>query len=252
MTCPVCSIPEPAPAAPLSAAELNPKRAQSRTGSASGASCDFGTCSPLVDVGGAARFARYVSGFLPVRSLRALSVLHLVSLEQTLERIVDFKRLGKNTREQRVALGVVATPAHQQQVDGLSLGRRPATSGRPAAGHRLRRDSQAAPRAHPGFLCDPALFPAVRVTTPTQADGWLLRWWPALDRRAPGGPLAARSTTRLDRAASGDTSALRPPQLPRAGASAAPCGRGPRAPRSRHAHRTQDPQLTRATCLAGR
>jgi hypothetical protein len=50
-----------------------------------------------------------------VRSLRALSVLHLVSLEQTLERIVDFKRLGKNTREQRVALGVVATPAHSNR-----------------------------------------------------------------------------------------------------------------------------------------
>jgi NTE family protein len=62
--------------------------------------------------GGAARFARYIGEFLPVRSLHAPSILHPEPLKQTLGRLVDFDRLGENIGEHRVALGVVATPAH--------------------------------------------------------------------------------------------------------------------------------------------
>jgi predicted acylesterase/phospholipase RssA len=71
--------------------------------------------SPLVGLGGAGRFMRYVGEFLPVSSLHAPSVLHPEPLEQTLGRIVDFDQLGENVRAQRVALGVVATPAHSNR-----------------------------------------------------------------------------------------------------------------------------------------
>ncbi len=68
--------------------------------------------APLMAFGGAARFMRYVGEFLPVSSLHAPSILHPEPLAQTLGRLVDFERLHENVREQRVALGVVATPAH--------------------------------------------------------------------------------------------------------------------------------------------
>ena len=71
--------------------------------------------APLMAFGGAARFMRYVGEFLPVSSLHAPSVLHPEPLQQTLGRLVDFDRLSENIREQRVALGVVATPAHSNR-----------------------------------------------------------------------------------------------------------------------------------------
>ena len=68
--------------------------------------------APLIALGGAGRFMRYIGEFLPVSSLHAPSVLNPEPLEQTLGRLVDFDRLSENIREQRLALGVVATPAH--------------------------------------------------------------------------------------------------------------------------------------------
>ena len=68
--------------------------------------------APLMAPSGAARFMRYVGEFLPVSSLHAPSILHPEPLAQTLGRLVDFDQLHENVREQRVALGVVATPAH--------------------------------------------------------------------------------------------------------------------------------------------
>ena len=67
----------------------------------------------LMAPSGAARFMRYVGEFLPVgSSLHTPSILHPEPLAQTLGRLVDFDQLHENVREQRVALGVVATPAH--------------------------------------------------------------------------------------------------------------------------------------------
>ena len=71
--------------------------------------------APLMAPGGVARFARYVGEFLPVSSLHAPSILHPEPLAQTLGRLVDFDRLGENIRAQRLALGVVATPAHSNR-----------------------------------------------------------------------------------------------------------------------------------------
>jgi predicted acylesterase/phospholipase RssA len=71
--------------------------------------------APLMAPGGAARFIRYVGEFLPVSSLHAASILHPEPLTQTLARLVDFDRLGENVREHRLALGVVATPAHSNR-----------------------------------------------------------------------------------------------------------------------------------------
>ena len=83
--------------------------------------------APLMAPGGAARFMRYVGDFLPVRSLHAPSILHPEPLKQTLSRMVDFDQLDENIREQRVALGVVATPAHGNRSIVLSRGRDRAT-----------------------------------------------------------------------------------------------------------------------------
>ena len=69
-------------------------------------------CAPLMAVGGATRFMRYVGEFLPVGSMHGPSILHPEPLKRTLSRLVDFDRLGKNIREQRLALGVVAAPAY--------------------------------------------------------------------------------------------------------------------------------------------
>jgi NTE family protein len=66
--------------------------------------------APLMAPSGVARFMRYVGEFLPVSTLHAPSILHPEPLRQTVDKLVDFDRLGENIREQRVALGVVATP----------------------------------------------------------------------------------------------------------------------------------------------
>ena len=72
---------------------------------------NFGdVCAPLMAVGGATRFMRYVGEFLPVRSMHGSSILHPEPLPRTLARLVDFDQLGENIREQRLALGVVAAP----------------------------------------------------------------------------------------------------------------------------------------------
>ncbi len=58
-------------------------------------------CSPLMAPAGVARFARYVGEFLPVSTTHARSILHPEPLKQTLDRLVDFDRLGENIRERR-------------------------------------------------------------------------------------------------------------------------------------------------------
>jgi NTE family protein len=62
--------------------------------------------APLMAPSGVARFMRYVGEFLPVSTLHAPSILHPEPLRQTVDKLVDFDRLGENIREQRVALGI--------------------------------------------------------------------------------------------------------------------------------------------------
>ena len=69
-------------------------------------------CAPLIALGGATRFMRYVGEFLPVSSMHGSSILDPEPLPRTLARLVDFDQLGENIREQRLALGVVAAPAY--------------------------------------------------------------------------------------------------------------------------------------------
>jgi len=135
----------------------------------------------LVTPGGAARFVRYVSEYLPIRRLQTPSVLNPEPLTQTLGRLVDFDRLNDNIREQRLALGVVSTPAigsrsvvfHQ---GGIARHHDdPLRSIQYIATPRLDAEHILASSAIP------ALFPAVRVTTPAPAAGWYFDGGPRLN-----------------------------------------------------------------------
>ena len=99
-------------------------------------------CAPLMAVGGAARFMRYVGEFLPVSRLHAPSLLHPEPLPRTLARLMDFDQLGENTREQRLALGVVAAPAYGNRSVVFHQGGIPRHRGGSVAGDRVRRDPQ--------------------------------------------------------------------------------------------------------------
>jgi NTE family protein len=137
--------------------------------------------APLVGFGGAGRFMRYVSEFLPVSSLHAPSVLNPEPLQRTLGRLVDFDRLSENISEQRVVLGVVATPAHSNSSVVFHNGGIPRHRDDPLRGieyiatPKLRAEHILASSAIP------ALFPAVRVTTPAQAAGWYFDGGPRLN-----------------------------------------------------------------------
>jgi NTE family protein len=137
--------------------------------------------APLVALGGAARFARYVGGFLPVRSLNAPSVLHPEPLARTLARRVDFDRLSENIREQRVALGVVATPAHSNSSIVFHQGGVPRHHHDPLRGIEYVATRRLSVEHILASCAIPALFPAVRVTTPTQAAGWYFDGGPRLN-----------------------------------------------------------------------
>ncbi|MGO9752843.1 MAG: patatin-like phospholipase family protein [Solirubrobacteraceae bacterium] len=137
--------------------------------------------APLVALGGAARFMRYVGEFLPVSSLHTPSVLHPEPLEQTLGRLVDFDQLGENIREQRLALGVVATPAHSNRSVVFHQGGIPRHREDPLRSIEYVETPKLGTEHLLASSAIPALFPAVRVTTPEPAAGWYFDGGPRLN-----------------------------------------------------------------------
>ena len=137
--------------------------------------------APLVALGGAARFMRYVGEFLPVSSLHAPSVLHTEPLAQTLARLVDFDRLGENIREQRLALGVVATPAHSNRSVVFHEGGIARHPDDPLRGIEYVATPNLGAEHILASAAIPALFPAVRVSEPEQAAGWYFDGGPRLN-----------------------------------------------------------------------
>ena len=137
--------------------------------------------APLMAPGGAARFARYVGEFLPVRSLHAPSILHPEPLKRTLSRLVDFDQLGENIREQRLALGVVATPAHGNGSIVFHQGGIPWQREDPLRGIEYVATPKLGAEHMLASSAIPALFPAVRVSEPEQAAGWYFDGGPRLN-----------------------------------------------------------------------
>jgi NTE family protein len=137
--------------------------------------------APLVALGGVARFARYVGEFLPVSSLHAPSVLHPEPLERTLSRLVDFERLGENIREQRLALGVVATPAHSNRSIVFHEGGIARHRDDPLRGIEYVATPELGAEHILASSAIPALFPAVRVSEPEQVAGWYFDGGPRLN-----------------------------------------------------------------------
>ncbi len=137
--------------------------------------------APLVGLSGAARFMRYLGEFLPVSSLHSPSVLHPDPLESTLGRIVDFVQLGENVREQGIAVGVVATPAHSNRSVVFHQGGVPRHHDDPLRGIEYVATSALAAEHVLASAAIPALFPAVRVRAPEQAAGWYFDGGPRLN-----------------------------------------------------------------------
>jgi NTE family protein len=136
--------------------------------------------APLIAPVGMARFVRYIGEFLPVSSLHTASILDPEPLEQTLEKLVDFERLSENIREQRMALGVVSTPAHSNRSvvfhqGGIARHHDDSLRGIEYVATELGAEHMLASSAIP------ALFPSVRVTTPEQAAGWYFDGGPRLN-----------------------------------------------------------------------
>ena len=137
--------------------------------------------APLMAPSGAARFMRYVGEFLPVSSLHAPSILHPEPLAQTLGRLVDFDQLHENVREQRVALGVVATPAHGNGSVVFHEGGIPRHPDDPLRGIEYVGIPNLGPEHILASSAIPALFPAVRVSEPEPAAGWYFDGGPRLN-----------------------------------------------------------------------
>ena len=129
-------------------------------------------CAPLMALGGAARFMRYVGEFLPVSSLHAPSLLHPEPLPGTLARLLDFDRLGENIREQRLALGVVAAPAYGSRSVVFHQGGIPRHREDPLRGIEYVATPNLGVEHMLASSAIPALFPAVRVSEPEPAAGW--------------------------------------------------------------------------------
>jgi NTE family protein len=129
-------------------------------------------CAPLMALGGAARFMRYVGEFLPVSSIHAPSLLHPEPLPRTLARLVDFDQLGENIHEQRLALGVVAAPAYGNRSVVFHQGGIPRHREDPLRGIEYVATPELGPEHILASSAIPALFPAVRVTKPEPAAGW--------------------------------------------------------------------------------
>ena len=138
-------------------------------------------CSPLMAPAGVARFARYVGEFLPVSAMHARSILHPEPLKQTLDRLVDFDRLGENIRERRVALGVVATPASSNRSVVFHQGGIARHRDDPLRGIEYVATRKLGAEHILASSAIPALFPAVRVRTPAQAPGWYFDGGPRLN-----------------------------------------------------------------------
>ena len=137
--------------------------------------------APLMAPGGMARFARYVGEFLPLSSLHSPSILPPEPLAQTLGRLVDFDQLGENTRAQRLALGVVATPAHSNRSIVFHQGGTPRHREDPLRGIEYLATPKLCAEHVLASSAIPALFPAVRVTKPEQAGGWYFDGGPRLN-----------------------------------------------------------------------
>ena len=137
--------------------------------------------APLMAPGGAARFIRYVGEFLPVSSLHAPSILHPEPLAQTLAGLVDFDQLGENISEQRLALGVVATPAHGNRPVVFHQGGIPRHRDDPLRGIEYVTTPELGAEHILASSAIPALFPAVRVTEPEPAAGWYFDGGPRLN-----------------------------------------------------------------------
>ena len=137
--------------------------------------------APLMAPAGAARFMRYIGEFLPVSSLHAPSILHPEPLEQTLEELVDFEQLGANVRGGRVALGVVATPAHSNRSVVFHQGGIARHHEDPLRGIEYVATAELGAEHMLASSAIPALFPAVRVTTPKPAAGWYFDGGPRLN-----------------------------------------------------------------------
>ncbi len=129
-------------------------------------------CAPLMALGGAARFIRYVGEYLPVRSMHGSSILHPEPLPRTLARLVDFDQLGENICEQRLALGVVAGPAYGNRSIVFHQGGIPRHREDPLRGIEYVATPNLGIEHMLASSAIPALFPAVRVTTPEPAAGW--------------------------------------------------------------------------------
>ena len=137
--------------------------------------------APLMAPRGAARFMRYVSEFLPISSLHAPSILHPEPLAQTLAGLVDFDQLGENVRGQRLALGVVATPAHSNTSVVFHQGGIPRDREDPLRGIEYVATPKLDAEHILASSAIPALFPAARVTTPEPAAGWYFDGGPRLN-----------------------------------------------------------------------
>jgi NTE family protein len=137
--------------------------------------------APLMAAGGAARLIRYVGEFLPVSSLHAPSILNPEPLAQTLTRLVDFHQLGENIREQRLALGVVATPAYANSSVVFHQGGTPRHRDDPLRGIEYVATPNLGAEHILASSAIPALFPAVRVTDPEPAAGWYYDGGPRLN-----------------------------------------------------------------------
>ena len=137
--------------------------------------------APLMAPGGAARFIRYVGEFLPVSGLHGASILHPEPLAQTLAGLVDFHQLGENVRAQRLALGVVATPAHSNRSVVFHQGGVARHRDDPLRGIEYVATSELRLEHILASSAIPALFPAVQVTEPEPAAGWYFDGGPRLN-----------------------------------------------------------------------
>ena len=102
----------------------------------------------------------------------APSILYPGPLPRTLAKLVDFDQLAENIREQRLALGVVAAPAYGNRSVVFHQGGIPRQREDPLRGIEYVATPQAGPEHMLASSAIPALFPAVRVTTPEPAAGW--------------------------------------------------------------------------------
>jgi NTE family protein len=124
---------------------------------------------------------RYIGEFLPVSSLHTPSILHPEPLEQTLGRLVDFDQLSINLREHRLALGVVATPAHSNRSIVFHQGGIPRHRDDPLRGIEYIPTPALGTEHILASSAIPALFPAVRVSEPEPAAGWYYDGGPRLN-----------------------------------------------------------------------